>query len=51
MIEHRDLKYWESEIKKYSDKVDAALYNFKDRIENAIVDIYTQREGKDDEES
>ena len=33
MIEHRDLKYWESEIKKYSDKVDAALDNYKDRIE------------------
>ena len=27
------------------------LWNFKDRIENAIADIYTQQEGKDDEES
>lgn len=33
MIEHRDLKYWKSEILKYSNKVNESFLNVKDRIE------------------
>ena len=46
--------YMNSNDKDTKTRLDAQmkiLWNFKDRIENAIVDIYTQQEGKDNEES
>ena len=41
----------DEDIKIRLDAQMKILWNFKDKIENAIIDIYTQQEGKDDEES